>query len=99
MARSEFEEYRAAIKQSVENMGKHHVAGCSPLSTTGIDAVLEITASIYSICKAMEFAHRRTAGQDAALEDINPELMACCFDGLSYLAAMADYHASYEAMR
>lgn len=71
------------------------IAKCQPLNGTGVDALHELLPAIYSIATLLEMGHRREERfkNEAALEGANPELVACAFDGIAHLAALAMFHA------
>lgn len=77
------------IKQA---FGTHRLCDTTPLGHTGIDAAHEILPMIYSLATLLEMGHRKDLKNEAALDNVNPELIAAAFDGIAYLAALADFH-------
>jgi hypothetical protein len=72
-----------------EALGKFRIAGCAPLSGTGRDAPNDVLPMIYSLATLLDMGHRRDENGEAALENANPELLACAFDAIAHLAAFA----------
>lgn len=74
------------------------IATASPLHATGEDATDEILPMIYSLATLLEFGFRRNNGKDneAALENANPELVACALEGIAKLAAFALFASDHR---
>jgi hypothetical protein len=68
---------------------KFRIATCSPLNGTGEDGPNEILPMIYGLATLLDMGFRKPENGDAALENANPELVACAFDGIAQLAALA----------
>ncbi len=69
---------------------KFRIATCSPLSGTGEDGPNEILPMIYGLATLLEMAHRRDDDNNApVLANANPVLVACAFEGIAQLAALA----------
>lgn len=69
-----------------------HISGSSPLNGTGGDATDEILPEIYAISTLLEMGFRRGSidgGDESALENANPELVASALSGVARLAALA----------
>ena len=66
------------------------IATCAPLSGVGDDGPNEILPMIFGLATLLEMAHRcDDEGDGPALENANPELVACAFQGIAQLAALA----------
>lgn len=75
------------------------IANCAPLNGTGIDATNEILPEIYSLATLLDMGFRKPdfdGKEDAALENANPELVACAFNGIARLAALAMFASDHR---
>ena len=73
-------------------MNEFRIAKCSPLHCTGVDATDEILPEIYALATLLDMGFRKPDFEgkaEAALENANPELVACAFQGIARLAALA----------
>lgn len=69
---------------------KFRIATCAPLSGTGGDGPNEILPMIYGLATLLEMAYRRDDDDNGpVLANANPELVACAFQGIAQLAALA----------
>ena len=66
---------------------------CTPLGSTGIDAVHEILPMIHGIAELCEAGFRKESNGKSLFDAYNPELVASVFGGIGYLSALAMYHA------
>ena len=83
----------AAVKEALKAF---EISTCSPFNGGGIDAVNEILPMIFSIATLLEMGHRKDLKGDCAFEAVNSELVACAFDGIAHLAALAMFQLEAE---
>lgn len=68
------------------------IASSSPLNATGVDATDEILPEIYSLATFFGMGFRKPdfdGKGEAPFENASPELVACAFNGIARLAALA----------
>lgn len=80
---------QSAIKKALDDF---RIADTTPLWSVGQDATDEILPMIYSLATALEMGFRKNGGE-SALDNTNPEIIACAFDGIAELAALALFRA------
>jgi len=79
--------------ETKEAFNGFRINGCSPLNSTGIDALHQILPMIYGIATLLEMGFRKETNGEAVLDAANPELVAAAFDGIAYLSALAMFQA------
>lgn len=75
-----------------EALNGFNIATSSPLNATGVDATDEILPEIYALATLLGMGFRKPdfgGESEAALENANPELVACAFEGIARLATLA----------
>lgn len=83
----------AHLNPAHEAFEKFEICNGRALGNTGINAVHELLPMIYSISTLIEMGHHKDIRGDAALDNMNPELIASAFAGIAYLAGLAMFHA------
>ena len=83
----------AAHKVAKDVLAEFKINTCSSLNSSGIDAVHEILPMIHGISTLIEMGFRKRFDGTSALDEVNPEVVAAAFDGISHLTALAMYHA------
>lgn len=93
MATANINPESARLDPVTEAFEKFEFCDTRALGNTGISAVHELLPMIYSISTLLEMGHRKDIRGDAALDNVNPELVASAFGGIAHLAALAMFHA------
>ena len=90
MATSTLRAESASANHIKEALQQFRIATCSPLSGTGVDGSDEVLPMIYGLATLLSMGHRCDDLQgEPVLANANPELVACAFEGIAQLAALA----------